>query len=123
MENNDSIFAELNPEETEVGLTQGFLVRIIDLAVEILILALIYKFMPWDMILSIINISSIMVLLIIMLVTVVYQFLFLVLFNKTLGMMICKVKLLNKDLQPLSVKEKFVSVFRTRFSRIKYYKA
>ena len=121
MENDDTIFSEITPEETEVSLMQGFLTRLIDFAIDIAILVCIYLLMPWN-IFALINKYSIGVLIIVVGVTTIYRFLFLVYFNKTIGMMICSVKYLNKELKPLSTKEKLLSIFRTRFSGIKYYK-
>lgn len=121
MENND-LFSEINSDETEVTLLQGFLTRLIDFAIDILILLLIYKFIPRDIFVSLIRASSFSIVIIAIIVSVVNRFFFLLLFNKTIGMMICNVKYLNGKLQPLSIKEKIVSLFRTRFSSIKYYK-
>jgi uncharacterized RDD family membrane protein YckC len=122
MDKEDTIFSDIGPGETEVGLAQGLFTRLIDFAVEILILYLVYRFMPGNILQDLINGNSIVVLLIIIAVAVIYQFGFLLLFNKTIGMMICGVKYLNKNHRPLSAKEKLLSIFRTRFSGIKYYK-
>ena len=121
MENNDTIFSEIGPEETEASFVQGFLTGVIDFAVDIAILFIIYILLPWN-IFVLINKYSIMLLLIIVSVTTMQRFLLLIYFNKTIGMMLCNVKYLNKELKPLSTKEKLVSTFRSRFSKIKYYK-
>ena len=122
MENNDTIFSEIEPAETEATSLQSLLTRLLDFAIDILILFLIYKLVPRDILLSIVKLSSFVILIIVILVATIYRFLFLILFNKTIGMMIFRVKFLNKGFQPLSTKEKLLSVFRTRFSQIKYYK-
>lgn len=122
MENNDTIFSEIHPEETEVGLLQGLLTRLIDIGIELLVLFLVYRFMPADMLRSLINGASYITFFIIVIIVFLYQFLFLLFFNKTVGMMICRAKYLNKKMQPLSAREKLFSVFRTRFSGIKFYK-
>jgi len=122
MENNNTILSEIEPAETEATPLQGFLTRLLDFAIDILILFLIYKLVPRHIVLSIVGLSSAMLLIIVILTATLYRFLFLTLFNKTVGMMICRVKFLNKGFQPLSTREKLLSVFRTRFSPIKYYK-
>jgi len=121
MENNDNILSQIHPTETEISLAQGFITRLIDLAVEVLIVLLIYYFMPRNILDNLFSRDSIIIFLILIAIAVGYQLTFLMLFNKTAGMMVCRVKLLNKNLKPLSAKEKIVSVFRTRFSKIKYY--
>jgi uncharacterized RDD family membrane protein YckC len=121
MENDDTIFSDMHLDETEVSLIQGFLTRLIDFAVDIVILFLLYKFIPHDIIANLINGRSFMLFIIVITVAAAYQFVFLLLFNKTIGMMICQVKYLNKELKPLSAREKVLSIFRTRFSKIKYY--
>jgi uncharacterized RDD family membrane protein YckC len=122
MESNDSILSDITPEEAEVGMMQGFFTRLFDFAIDILMLFLVYLVMSRDVIFNVTRSSSIVIPCIIIAGSTVYRFLFLLLFNKTIGMMLCKVKLLNKDLQPLSPKEKLISIFRSRFSSIKYYK-
>jgi uncharacterized RDD family membrane protein YckC len=52
-----------------------------------------------------------------------YRMVCLLVFNRTAGMMICRIKYLNDQLKPLSSKEKLVAVFAIRTARIKYYKA
>jgi len=122
MENNDTIFSEIESTETEATWLQGFLTKLLDFAIDILFLFLIYKLVPRDLFLGIARLGSGIIFIIVILVATVYRFLFLLLFNKTIGMMICRVKFLNKGLQPLSAKEKLLSIFRSRFSKIRYYK-
>ncbi len=122
MENNDTIFSDIKPAQVEVTLFQGLLTRLIDFAIDIFILYFIHLLMPRDLYLYLVRLSALIVPGIVILVVTVYRFLFLMLFSKTIGMMICSVKLLNKEFQPLSTKEKFLSIFRSRFSTIKYYK-
>lgn len=122
MENNDTIFTDIKTPEAEVTMIQGFLTRLVDFAIDIVIIFLVYMLMPPEEFLNLIRLSSLFIPAIVVLVMAVYRFLFLMLFNKTIGMMLCRVKFLNKDFQPLSNKEKILSIFRTRFSSIKYYK-
>lgn len=122
MENNETIFSEMETSEVEVTLLQGFLIRLFDFAIDILLLYIFYLLVPRELFLKLTGSSSLLIFVMVLLVVTIYRFLFLMLFNKTIGMMICRAKLLNKKLLPLSPVEKLVSIFRTRFSPIKYYK-
>lgn len=122
MENNDTIFSDIQNQETEAGLMQGFFTRAVDIGIELAMLVMMYKFMPEEILYRIYSINTFIPFFIIIALTVIYQLLFLLFFNKTPGMMICRVKYLNKSLLPLSTREKFASLFRTRFSGIRLYK-
>lgn len=122
MDNNDTIFTDIQSPEAEVTMIQGFLTRLIDFAIDMGIIFLIYMLIPRQAFLNLISLSSFIIPGIVILVIGIYRFLFLMLFNKTIGMMLCRVKFLNKEFKPLSNKEKILSIFRTRFSTIKYYK-
>jgi uncharacterized RDD family membrane protein YckC len=122
LQNNDTIFSGAEFTETEATPQQGFATRLFDFAIDMFFLFLIFKLTPLNILVKMENISTLSVPIVILFTVTVYRFMFLLLFNKTIGMMVCKVKLLKKDCQPLSNKEKLISVFRTRFSQIKYYK-
>ena len=118
---NDSIFSDIHPTERDVSFAQGFFTRLIDFVLEMIFLILLYLLIPRAIIANLLDSGSLVRFLIIIVVIFIYQIVFLLLFNKTIGMMICRVKLLNKELRPLSTTEKALSIFRTRFSSIKYY--
>lgn len=122
MENQDTIFSDITPKEIEAGMLQGFFTRLFDFAIDILVLVALYLLLPMDTILYLLSLSPVVYPLIIIAGSTAYRLIFLLSFNKTVGMMLCRVKLLNKDLQSLSPKEKFLSIFRSRFSSIRYYK-
>ncbi len=122
MDNNDNILSEIKSPEIEVSFLQGFLIRLIDFIIDITILFLIYLLMPPDVFQYLLSSSPFVRPAIVLVVIIVHRIIFLMLFSKTIGMMVCSAKLLNKDLQPLSPSEKLLSIFRTRFSAIKYYK-
>lgn len=121
-ENNDTIFSEIEAAEMEATLLQRFMTGLMDFAIDILLIFLVYKIIPRDIFVSIAKLNSILIPIIVILIVAVYRFIFLMLFNKTIGMMVFRVKFLNKRFQPLSNKEKLLSIFRTRFSQIKFYK-
>lgn len=121
-ENNDTIFSEIESTEMEATLLHRFMTGLLDFAIDILFIFLMYKIIPRDILVSIAKLNSILIPIVVILVVAVYRFLFLMLFNKTIGMMVFRVKFLNKRFKPLSNKEKLLSIFRTRFSQIKFYK-
>ncbi|MGZ3880917.1 MAG: hypothetical protein ACXVBF_06245, partial [Flavisolibacter sp.] len=86
MENNQSILSDLVPDETEVSLGQGFLTRIIDIATEVLLILLFYMIVPRSVILGLNNRSSSVGWIIVLVIVIGYQFFFLFLFGKTVGM-------------------------------------
>jgi uncharacterized RDD family membrane protein YckC len=122
MENSQSILSDIVPNETEVSVIQGFLTRVIDIAIEVALIFLFYRIVPESVLFSLANRSSFMRWIIVIVIIITYQFFFLFLFSKTPGMMVCQVKYLNRDLQSLSTKEKLMSLFRSRFSSIRYYR-
>lgn len=121
MENNETIFSDIIPEETRASSFRVFFTKFIDFAADVVIFILLFKLVPRDIIRSAADNGSFIMLFIFIVTVTAYRFIFMLLFNKTLGMMICKVKLLNAALKPLSAKEKFSSLFRSWFSGIKYY--
>lgn len=122
LQNNDTIFSEVEFKETEITSLQGFLIWLLDFVIDILIFFLVYTIMPLDILVKIETLDSTFITIIVILVATVNRFLFLLLFDKTISMMVFRVKLLNKQLQPLSNKEKVLSLFRSRFSKMVYYK-
>lgn len=122
MENQDTIFSDITPQEIEAGTMLVFFTRVFDFAIDILILLLVYWLLPFDALLYLTSITRVMIPILIIAGSTAYRLIFLLSFNKTIGMMLCRVKLLNKYLLPLSPKEKLISIFKSRFSSIKYYK-
>jgi len=52
-----------------------------------------------------------------------YRLLTILLLQRTIGMILCRCKYLNENLQPLSLKEKLIATIATRTKKIKLYKA
>ena len=122
MEDKDTIFSDINVTEIETSYFQRLFTNLIDVVISILFLIAIYKLMPREMLLSIIRDNTFIKYIFIISVMSLYRMICLLFFSKTIGMLICKVKYLNGDLQPLSTKEKMIAVFAIRTSRLKYYK-
>jgi uncharacterized RDD family membrane protein YckC len=123
MEDKESIFSDLETTEVESSYLQRVLINLIDWVIEILLLVSIYFFIPKEVILNLLTINPYSKYIIVLVVLLSYRLICILLFSKTIGMMICKVKYLNAGLQPLSSKEKMIAVFATRTAAIRYYKA
>lgn len=122
MNNPENLLSEIKEPEVTVTFFQGFLIRLIDFIVDIGIIFLTYFLTPRQVSQDILSISPLMFPGIVVVTITLYRIVFLLLFNKTIGMMVCHAKLLNKNLQPLTPLEKMLSIFRTSFSATRYYK-
>ena len=122
MEDNDSIFSDINDKEVEASYIQRLLSSIIDIGLSILLLLMLYKFLPVEITIGIINSTTVSRYIFIFLVMELYRLILLLVFGKTIGMMVCQIKYLNAVYQPLSTKEKFKISIVVRTSAIRYYK-
>jgi len=123
LENTDSILSDIKDVETEASFLQRLFANLIDLVIESSVFVAIYVFVPREIILQTIGINSFTRYLFIFLLIVVYRLICIVLFQKTIGMMLCRLKYLNYDLEPLTAKQKIIAILVTTTSSIKYYKA
>jgi uncharacterized RDD family membrane protein YckC len=122
MENTDSILSDIQNSETEASYFQRLLASLIDFAVEIFIVFSIYIIIPKEIILGLIGSNTYTSYILIFFILFLYRFICIILFQKTIGMMLCRLKYLNGDLQPLSIKQKLIAVFIPRTQSVKYYK-
>ena len=122
MEDNDSIFSDINYKEVEASYIQRLLSSLIDIVLSILLLLMLYKFLPVEITIGVINSTTISRYIFIFLVMELYRLILLLVFGKTIGMMVCQIKYLNAVYQPLSTKEKFKISIVVRTSAIRYYK-
>lgn len=75
-----------------------------------------------EMLSNLIRTRSYSTYIIILALMFLYRLICILLFSRTIGMMICRVKYLNSSLHPLISKEKLIAVFAIRTSAIRYYK-
>lgn len=122
MEDNDSLLSDINDKEVEASYIQRLLSSIIDVAISILLLLMVYKFLPAEIIIGVINSTTVSRYVFIFLVMELYRLILLLVFGKTIGMMVCQIKYLNAGYEPLSTKEKFKISLAVRTSAIRYYK-
>lgn len=123
MEEKDSIFTDLEPSETESSSGQRVLTNIIDWLIEMAMIVTVFVLMAKGIVPHIDNGAAYITYIIVFVIMFLYRLVCLLIFNRTAGMMICRIKYLNSELQPLSSKEKLIAVFAVRTARIRYYKA
>ena len=122
MEENNSILDDIKIEEIEAPYFQRLITTLFDIIIEISIMVAFY-FIFKEPILKLLEVNSYMRYIITLIIIFAYRLVCILLFEKTIGMIISKVKYLNNDFQPLSSKERLIAVFATKTSNIKYYKA
>lgn len=121
MENTDSILSDIEYPEVEASYLVRLLANLIDGIIEIVLLIIIY-FLLRETVSSLLKTTSLAIYFIVLLIMIVYRLTCILLFGKTIGMMIFKTKYLNRSLHPLSGKEKLLVAFAIRTSNIKIYK-
>lgn len=122
MNKTDSILDAADVQETECSFTQRFFTILIDIAIEISLVFAVYLLAPREFIRQLIIHESPLRFMITLGIIFTYRFACIFLMEKTIGMRICKIKYLNHNLQPLTTKEKFIAVFRSRTDKIRFYK-
>lgn len=123
MEDKDGLLLDLDEKEIPATYFQRLFVSIIDVVLSILFILLIYRLLPEEIVMKVLNASAIIRFVIILLVMTVYRLILLLVFGKTIGMMVCQVKYLNADYKPLSVKQIFIASFASLTATIKFYKS
>lgn len=122
MEEEDSILVDLDEKEVPASYFQRLFVSIIDVIFSIGFILLIYKLLPEDIVMKVLNATAISRFVVIILVMTVYRLILLLVFGKTIGMMVCRVKYLNADYKPLNPKQILIASFASLTSTIKFYK-
>jgi hypothetical protein len=123
MENNDTISSDLEPTEVAPAYWQRVVANVIDWVIEVGLMVMIYFLLPQAVWYNILQESTFARYFVFLGVIFLYRCICLLLLNRTIGMAACRIKYLNGDLQPLSLKEKCIAIFAVRTPKIKYYKA
>lgn len=122
MEENDSILGDIKTDEFEAPYFQRLIAILLDVIIEISIIVAFYFLFPSDLLLKLLDANSLMRYVIALIIVFAYRVICILIFRKTIGMLISSVKYLNSNLQPLSSKEKIIAIFATKTSKIKFYK-
>jgi uncharacterized RDD family membrane protein YckC len=119
MEDQDSILSDLEPTEIESSYTQRFFSRLIDTAIELGLLFGILFISPKGTFSRVLDGRSLIVLLI---VIIGYKPICLLAFDRTIGMILCRLKFLNEHFEPLSIRDKLLTFLPVNMPGVKYYK-
>jgi hypothetical protein len=123
MEDKDSIFSDIQTTEVECPYLQRVFTNLIDWVIDILLIIILYLLLPKGILSGLINTKSYSTYILLFVLMIVYRLISILLFGRTVGMMICSVKYLNSSLLPLSGKEKLIAAIAVQTAGIKYYKA
>jgi hypothetical protein len=123
MEQQESIFTDIEINETEVSAVRRILANIIDLILEIGLLVLFYAILPTEIRDILIKNKPFSTYLVVFIWIEIYRLITLLLLNRTIGMVICRSKYLNENFKPLSPVEKITVSFLIRTKKIRIYKA
>ena len=123
MESEESILTDIVSDEEEVSVPQRILANVIDFVLEIGLLVLLYKTLPSDLRVFLIKNKSISTYIVIFSLFTLYRLVNMLLFERTIGMILCRCKYLNENLQPLSLGEKLIATIAVRTKKIRIYKA
>ena len=123
MNDQDSILSDIQPAEVEGSYFQRVVTNLVDWGIDVLLIVALFLLIPKQTITNIIAINSFSTYIIVFVLMIVYRLICLLVFGKTIGMMLSRLKYLNADLQPLTGKQKLIAVFVVRNSAIRYYKA
>jgi hypothetical protein len=122
MEEKDSILGDIKTEEVGAPYFQRLITILFDVIIEISIIVAFYFLFPRELILKLLDANSYMRYVIALIIVFTYRLVCILLFGKTIGMIISRVKYLNSNLQPLTSKEKIIAIIATKTSNIKFYK-
>jgi uncharacterized RDD family membrane protein YckC len=122
MDLQENLLTDIEVPQVEAPQGLKILSGIIDFVLEIGLLILLYIILPGEIRSYLIKTEAISTYLVTFAWITIYRIITIFAFQRTVGMIICRIKFLNEDLQPLSPGEKMTAVF-IRSKKIKVYKA
>ncbi len=122
MENRDSILDDIKVEEVPCPDLQTWMINLIDGVFVVVILVALYFLIPREAMNRLFAISALVKYILTLFIIFAYRLICILMFGRTLGMVIGRSKYLNSKLLPLTKKEKLTAVFLTIASAIKNYK-
>lgn len=120
MQENQSFLSDIVEEHVEATYLQKLLYGIIDTVIYLLLIMVIVKVLPREF-LSIF-IGRFKTYITVVIIMILYRMIFILVFGRTIAMAICKMKYLNRELKPLSLKERLYVSLPYKPASIKYYK-
>lgn len=115
----DNLLGEFKQPETEAGYFKKLLLGVIDGAIVFGVFYMLYRFLPYN--LRIKAIRAVPPYVVFLLLLILYNSITLLGFNQTIAMMFLKVKLLTKDHEELSKKQKLAATFLIIIKEVKYF--
>ncbi|MEO7313216.1 MAG: hypothetical protein ABIX01_22715 [Chitinophagaceae bacterium] len=122
MEMQENFLADIQASEIEASYLQKILSQIIDAILEIGSLVIFYLTGPDEILYLIVRNEPVSNYIVVFTWFMTYRLLTILLLQRTIGMMVCTIKYLNNNLQPLSTGEKMIATFGLRMGKIKMYK-
>lgn len=123
MEETASILDNIVTQEVQASTGKKAMMNLVDIILEIGIIVAFYFLMPRDLIMSLLDKGQFMKYIISVVLILGYRFVSIMLFGKTPGMFIARIKFLNRNLQQLEVKQKLLAVLAAKAAGINYYNA
>ena len=123
MEPQENLLTDIAPNETEASDGQRIAGNIIDFALEIAPFFFLYKILPDSINNYLFEHKPVSNYVVAFVLIFLYRFLSILLLQRTIGMIICSTKYLNKELQPLSGGERLLIVFLPKAKGTKVYKS
>ncbi|MFN8242715.1 MAG: RDD family protein [Ferruginibacter sp.] len=122
MNDQDSIFQDLSPDETPADPVPRFFAIITDSLINLGLMLLLIRNLPPAVFNSVFLNSNWRIFVFVVLVLSCYRVAALFIFGKTIGMWLFRLKYLNSRLQPLSAGQKLLALFITQGHGIRLYK-
>lgn len=122
-EQKDLLNEHIGTTETEASYFHGLFVILADIALEIAVIVGFYFIFPRQIIMDLLKESPYMKYVIVLTLIMAYRTTSILLMGKTIGMVLFKVKYLNRDLESLTLKDKLIAILATKTNSIRFYKA
>lgn len=118
----ENILSDIEPEEIPASQGQRYVSNLIDGITNIAIFVAAFFLVPDEFLLKFANTNIVYRMLLLVAVSFCFRYISILLFGKSLGMLLAGLKYLNKDLQPLTASQKLIAAFLNKMNGINYYK-
>lgn len=121
-ENDGSFLTDIENKEEEATYFQRVISNIIDWVIDLIFFIVLYLLIFRHLFSMLGSGKSYLTYFLIIIIMWAYRFSMLLLFEKTIGMAISKIKYLNEELLPLTNKQKLIATIVIRNKSIKFFK-
>jgi hypothetical protein len=123
MQLQEDVLTDIEPLETEASTVQKIVSFLIDFGLEIGSLILFFLIIPNNIHAYLYQHKPLSNYVVVFVWIIAYRLITILLFDRTIGMAICKTKYLNDHFQLLSSEEKMIAIIGVRTKKIKMCKA